>query len=352
MKRILIPFILAAFIHAGVAAETIQLTRTDYYPRNDDDYFFRALPDMAIVDDYLLVTEIFDHKVLMFSVKNGIEFLKKIGRQGQGPGEFSRPYRISVWDDEIAVKDQKGYSFFDTKGKYKKGFALTAYGSGSYCLFAHGKIYSVNQKIEDSQLIDVYSSDGNKVSGFGSKYLEIDGSKYQGFGPFGVGGEVYEGNLLCEGGIIFYVNFKFGDVRKFNLKGELLLATNFCSLFGEHGRKTFQFNKATFIDKGVKLAETNGRIPALKVIMDAYLQSGILYLLEYNFTPGVNKEKEDIRIMALDIDTFHAEAQYVFNIHEVNRVICFSVAKPQGKPVFYIHMETDDYVIAEYQVKE
>jgi hypothetical protein len=74
--------------------------------------------------------------------------------------------------------------------------------------------------------------------------------------------------------------------------------------------------------------------------------------LESDFTPGVKKRKKDIRIVALDVETFEPEAQYVFAKLEEDRIFSFAVSEFQGKPVFYVHMETEDYVIAEYRIEE
>jgi len=352
MKRLLAGFCLAMFMSGVVSADTIRLSRHDFYPRQEDDYYFRAFPDIGIVDDLLFGVENFGHKVLMFSIRDGIELIKEIGREGQGPGEFRLPISISVWNDEIAIKDEHGFSFLDTDGNFKSRFVLPSYGSGSLFLYAHGKIYAVNQRIDDAHLLDIYTLDGKMLSNVGSKYLEIDTSRYQGFGPYGIGRAVYEGDLSSENDIICYVNYKFGDVRKMNLSGELLLAKNICDHFGEHGKETFRFNKDTFIDNGVKLAETNRFVPASKVISDACLLSGVLYLLESDFTPGVKRRKTEIRIVALDVETFELEAQYVFAKREEDRVFSFAVSEFQGKPIFYVHMETEDYIIAEYRIEE
>ncbi len=275
----------------NISAESIQLTRYDYYPKNEDDYFFRPVVDLVILNDSLFGVENFSHKVLMFSIQDDIELMKVIGGVGQAPGEFRLPFRVSVWNDEMLIKDDVGFSFFDGEGKFKSRFVRTAYGNGSICLFSNDKIFMLNLKIDENHFIDVYTKDGEKISEFGEKYLEIDTSKYQGFRPFGIGRAVYEGILLDEGENIIYLNFKFGDIIKLYQNGDIISESNFSNYFGNHGKQVLRANKKIFIDEGIKLTKTNNSYPSYAVIKDAYLSSGKIYLLESEFTPGEKRGK-------------------------------------------------------------
>jgi len=351
MKSTLYASFIFIIILVSFSAESINLYRSDYYPNHDNDYFFRPIVDMMIANNSLFGVENWSHKVLMFSIKDDIVLIRQIGGAGQAPAEFRLPSRISVWNDEMLIKDDANLSFFDINGNFKNRFARLAYGSGSICLFSHDKIYMLNLKIDEGHLIDVYTKDGEKISELGKKYLEVDASKYQGFGPFGIGRTIYEGVLLSEGDNIIYVNFKFGDIIKFNLKGNELSKSNISRYFGKHGKKVLKTNRKIFIDQGVKLNRTNSFIPANTVIVDAYQALDKIYLLESDFTPGVKKRKNMIRIIAVETDSFSQVEEYVFNIKEMNRIVSFAVAHSDDKPVFYVSMETDDFIIAKFETK-
>lgn len=351
MKPTLCANFMLIFILVSFSAESINLYRSDYYPNDDNDYFFRPIVDMVIVNDTLFGVENWSHKVLMFSIKDDIALLKQIGGAGQAPGELRLPYRVSVWNDEMLIKDDANFSFFDINGIFRHRFAPHAYGAGSLCLFSHNKIYMVNLEIDSGHLIDVYTTDGEKISEFGKKYLDVDTSKYQGFRPFGIGRAVYEGVLLSVDDNIIYLNFKLGDIIKFKSSGEEVSKSNICDYFGKHGKKVFKTNRKIFIDEGVKLNRTDNFIPANKVIEDAYLSSGKIYMLESEFTPGEKKRKTKIRIIAVGTDSFNVVEEYVFSKMEENRIISFTVAHSHNKPIFYISMETDDFIVAKFESK-
>ena len=352
MKKLLIQFLLIIFLSTTIYAETIELVRHDYYPKLDDDYFFRPIVDLIILNGSLFGVENFSHKVLMFSIKDDIELIKQIGGAGQAPGEFWLPSKISIWNADLLIRDNSNFSFFDRHGKFKKRFIRPAYGGGSIFLYSHDKVFMLNPKIDESHFIDGYTKDGEKISEFGEKYLDIDLSKYQGFRPSGIGRIVYEGILLSEDENIIYLNYKFGDIIKLNQSGDIVSKSNFSDYFGQHGKQVLRANKKIFIEEGVKLNRIDNFIPDNAVIDDAYLSSGKIYLIESEYTPGEKESKDRIRIIGLDKDSFEVIEEYVFNIDEENRIFCLAVAQSQCRPIFYISMETDDYIIAEYRIKE
>lgn len=158
----------------------------------------------------IYVTDPRAHCIFKFDSKGG--FIKRIGRQGQGPGEFDHPSTIRVTDKYLVVKDWYRFQFLDKEGNYIKSFK----NSRSYrdfvinekdLIFAAPTIFR-----NESDLIDVLNTEGEILYSFG----EIKKFKYD--KP-----ELNETKLALSGkGDLFVAFHKFPIVRKYSQKGKLL----------------------------------------------------------------------------------------------------------------------------------
>jgi hypothetical protein len=96
-------------------------------------------------------------------------FLKIIGRKGQGPGEFLNPYCITVDKDFLIVSDTNGrkIQFFDREGKYLRSIKLLkAYIE--IAADASGLIFAFALRMnKEAPLIDVLDKDGHIINSFG-----------------------------------------------------------------------------------------------------------------------------------------------------------------------------------------
>lgn len=96
-------------------------------------------------------------------------FLKTIGRKGQGPGEFMNPYCLTVTEDFLIVSDTgaRKIQVFDREGKYLKSIkVLKPYieivADASGLIFASALRMSI-----ETPLIDVLDKDGQLINSFG-----------------------------------------------------------------------------------------------------------------------------------------------------------------------------------------
>jgi 6-bladed beta-propeller len=96
-------------------------------------------------------------------------FLKKVGRPGQGPGEFSRPGTIQVTEDgDLLVLDfgNVRMAVLSGQGEYKRTIKLTRRYE-DFCEFK-GKLYLIyNGPREDGKLIDALSLAGEPLGSYG-----------------------------------------------------------------------------------------------------------------------------------------------------------------------------------------
>jgi len=143
-------------------------------------------------------------------------FLKKIGRKGQGPGEFMNPYCINLTKDFLIVSDTNGrkIQFFDRDGKYMRSIKVPrAYIE--IVTDANGLIYASPLRMsKEAPLIDVLDKDGHLLNSFGKA-------------RFGDETAWNVPNMLKlavnSKGEIFAAYHHFPTVCKYSRKGELLV---------------------------------------------------------------------------------------------------------------------------------
>jgi hypothetical protein len=97
------------------------------------------------------------------------QFQKKAGRQGQGPGEFSRPGTIHITEDgDLLVLDggNMRMALLSAEGEFKRSFKILRRYE-DFCVYG-GKIYVVyNGPREDGKTVDILSMDGDMIGSFG-----------------------------------------------------------------------------------------------------------------------------------------------------------------------------------------
>lgn len=127
-------------------------------------------PGFLCYDDarhVLYVTNEGDDNILVFS--DSLEYVRTIGRFGQGPGEFEGISAVSVAPDgRLVVTDRGRVQVLSSEGEYLTGFRVQLRSPGfpiSSCLDSQGRI--LVPFIKEDSLIQVYDVEGKLIGTFG-----------------------------------------------------------------------------------------------------------------------------------------------------------------------------------------
>jgi len=331
------------------------LNEINFYPKGKEDYFFKAISDLAIVGEYLFAVVNLEHKMLKFSIKEKFKYIKSIGKQGEGPGDLTYPVKISIWNGVIAVCDTRTVSFFDLDGNFLRSFRI--FHGRSNFVYVNRRIYYLNSSPDSKYLIEVYNEYGKKISEFGTKFLKVNFSLFKGLSPFNVEDLIYGGffgnHLLSDGFYIFYLNSKFGNIIKFKLDGTKLAETNVSLSFGEKGKKLLKENEKIWIETGLDLRKTNYMVMEYNLFRDAYLYGDHLYLMEESIKVGEKLNEGIINILVLDKNTLKLAKSYKIKKIQEESFQCLSLCE-QDRKRFFISKTTEkgEIVISEYRERE
>jgi hypothetical protein len=336
-------FLIVLFYSAHLCFAKQALKRHDYYPKKENDIYFRVASDMAISGNRLIAVINFDHTVLMFSVNEGIKFSKKLGGPGQGPGEFSQPFAVATFNENIAIKDSQGLSIFDEGGEFRKRY--TKYFRGKSMIYQGDRVYHLNFDPENPHLINVISLEGDLLSEFGAKFV-LDPSKLKGANPYGALETVHRGKLIYDGQYIFYLNAIFGELFKFTVEGEELLERDLVEMVGQSGKTALKKNEDIWLRKGLK---DRSRYPYWPLFIDAAYCEGKIHLLIDLKVHGI-KGLERWIIRSLDSETLRLLDEYKIDTEQGSRIHSFTARGFENRTVFYLSIDTEEsYIIAEYK---
>jgi hypothetical protein len=178
-----------------------------------DIFLYQARSFSADREGNTYIVSMGDNKILKFD-KNG-EFIRKIGRSGQGPGEFQGPNHVIPWQDKVYVLDNFSLVFqiFDADGVYKNSFRVPKPGWGM-ALSGKGLICVspfLNPQEKNIQLINIFSQEGELIKSFGQPK-----DFNRGFNVFNIT------NLAINNEDELLVAFRFWpEIRKYTLDGKL-----------------------------------------------------------------------------------------------------------------------------------
>jgi len=132
-----------------------------------DDVFLESPIDLAIDSEgNLYVCDYQAHDIKVFNSSG--KFLNRIGRQGQGPGEFNMPFNLALTKERLIVWEisNRRFSVFSNKGGYLKSIQvqmsdgmprkLRALPNGDFVIEKYKMFFGDNEKPQEC-LIEIFS---------------------------------------------------------------------------------------------------------------------------------------------------------------------------------------------------
>ena len=126
------------------------------------------------------------------------KMIRRIGQEGSGPGEMSKPQNITVFDDRIVVFDKENFrvSTFNLDGVHQASFRIDRPGPDNIICGSEERC-AVSSLMGES-LLTVYDSKGNKSHDMGSRPWPPDPPI-----PVRMGGSFLHMSLTPEGRILY-----------------------------------------------------------------------------------------------------------------------------------------------------
>jgi len=326
-----------------ISAQSVELDRFDVAIDFKEEGYYRSIPFIALNRDLFFITDNFSHRVLEYRFGgNKLEFLRAIGRPGQGPGDLMRPMDISVSGDILAVKDESGISFFGQDGSFKKRFQLLSW-AGTMILDGD-EVYATSCDPKQSNLIQVYSQTGEPQKSFLDKktLYPISYDIIKGLSPVQVQRFVFEGPLCSNGRSVYFLSKRFGDVLRFDRNGKATGSWDLLRILGNNEKAKTLENRRLFLEEGFDLAKTNRYIPGSPLFLDAQVVDDRLYLLLENWDILEKKAKPVIEFVEIDLGSWavlntyiaHAQAKwesaadFIFIGDKANPAFLVAVRRP------------------------
>jgi len=336
-------FLLLFRYPAKVDAQSVELDRFEVVIDFKEEGYYRSIPFIVLNRDLFFITDNFSHRVLEYRFGgNKLEFLRSIGRPGQGPGDLMRPMDISIADDILAVKDEHGISFFDLDGGFKNKFPLLA--RAETMLFTGKEIYATTCQAEKPDLIQVYSRAGVALRSFQKKkaLYPIRYDIHKGLSPDLLERIIFEGLLRSDGQSIYFLSRRFGNVLRFSPDGNRTENWGLEELLGNNEKAKAERNRKMFLEEGYDLEKNERMIPHNFLFEDVHIVDGRLYLLLENYDLLEKKPKSVIEFTEIDLKkkavvcSFRADAQakwesasdFVFIGDKANPVFLVAVRRP------------------------
>jgi hypothetical protein len=332
------------------SAEIKGLMKTKEFPKNEFGLSLGVITDIEILNHKIYAVENNPQRRILVFSEDG-QYLKAISKEGYNEGELKFPILISAWNKEIAVHGDSVFSFFKEDGTYLRRF--NAFIQAISFVYVQDKTYMIGANRESKNLIEVFTKDGDYVTGFGEKFIKIDYSLFPKAKnhPWGMELFVYRGNLLTDGENLYYLNSTFGKALKYSLGGERLVEKDIVSLFGVGGWEVLKENERQYLRKEIEPSAI------FDMFMDAYLCGNRIYMLEQErVTPDeyASGKKAETVIKILDKRNFDLLEEWKVRKNENESLSYFATEEINGEPIFYFTQFIKDKprTIAEYRLEK
>ncbi len=194
-------FSLTVFLTPQLFSEQIKLS-LDLEIKEPENIIFYGLGDIATDSkNNIYILDRQEKSVYLFNEEG--KFLKKIGRSGQGPGEFERPCSIYIdAKDIIYILDERNrrVEIFDSDASYIKSTKIINFptGSGHHIIVdKSGNFYISGCYRFQNSAIAKFSPAGEQLKHFSLPLIEYEGIE------FDEHGQIMANQQLCGGSMCF-----------------------------------------------------------------------------------------------------------------------------------------------------
>jgi len=301
----------------------IELELKFFFPTKDmeeeDIYLWSPLRIFQDFSGNIYVSDQKIHAVMCFDSSG--KFIRKIGKQGQGPGDFLTPSAVVVTKDYIVVRDigNSRFQYLDLVGKYLRSFKVfkqyTSFVINENDLVIGAPMQFSRDNV--SKLIDILSPEGKLLYSFGEPLI----FKYD----YVTLNKVKLG--LNKKGELFVAFHYFPIVRKYSLKGKLLAEYR---IENKTMDDKVEFNKRMNSNRPKQRATYSPCLFDIQVVDDA------LYLFHYD---GVSR----LEILEIDQEGKIKNNYYWYWKMEITTRE-FLVRKNGEEKIFYILNRTQDRI--------
>jgi len=185
-----------------------------------DEYMFSQIRSIAVDEkERIYVLDTKEAHVKVFD-KNG-EYIKTVGRKGQGPGEMSLPFSICITSqNEIVVQDlnNRRIMFYSLDGSFINSLSTAKIIIVGFNIDSRGNIIGIiSIRGPDKQVIELqkFNSDLSYLYSFGSFSLPSRSSTFNPFMPELCWAVSKEDNVICG----YPANYEF---KLFNPEGKVI----------------------------------------------------------------------------------------------------------------------------------
>lgn len=154
-------FIVVVSVLFGVNAFQIRLNLT--IGSEEDSLLYRWVSVAVDDEGNMYVTDMMDCSLKKFD--NRGNFIKKAGRKGQGPGEFTSPAIIRYYSDRLYVSEQQmpGIQVFDLELNFIERIPFNI-PIGDFIVFNENKILLLSPMSDDYCYVDAKGTIDNKIA--------------------------------------------------------------------------------------------------------------------------------------------------------------------------------------------
>lgn len=281
---------------------------------NNGIYLNEAQNFSCDLEGNIYISLLKEQQILKF--REGGEFITRIGRSGQGPGEFQGPGKTFIWNNNLFVLDnfRRKLQIFDPQNNYLDGFQ-TQKGYWDFAVTKSGLICGASIfRHRDNNLnqTDIINQKGELIRSFGQT-VDFEHSY-----------TVYNMTRIAanDSDEIYLAFFLWPIIRKFSLDGEFKAEY---TIDHKAMRENTEFNR-----QYQKAPKKSGQATTVKnVINDIELLGNVIYLLDYSFSIP------RLEILELDND-LAVEVVYYFKTTGVYRTWDFLIREREGELFFYV----------------
>jgi len=338
MRKFFTPIIIfwAALSFLPLKGEQIKLQRSEIEIDFKDEGFFKSVSFIELSNNLFFISDTMNNQIIEFKLQgNKLEFMRSIGRAGQGPGDLMRPSEISIKNGVLAVQDELGISFFGTDGSFQSKFQLLS--KSVAFTYAESRIYSATYDYKKPELIQVYEGTSEPKFAFQEKkkLFPLNYNIHKGVSPDFIESIIFEGILLTDSRHLYYLNKRFGKCLQYTLQGEKIAERDLSPLLGKNEKAKVKENTRLFLEEGYDLIKEKRSIPHNFIFDAARIMDNRIYLLLESYDLIEKKKITKMNIVCINPENWTVEATYVADIGD-EWSFNFIVTQEKGQPAFIV----------------